>query len=110
MKFNHTIQAQLAEGLDCAVKVLRMLGISASVYVCDLRKDRVGTPVDLPFSLVFPTISLADTKVQGRWLKQSVSKACQMTQHNCDKSYVCVFYLAVMSTSSLSGRRDHECA
>ena len=110
MKFNHTIQAQLAEGFDCAVKVPRMLGISVSVYVCDLRKDRVGTLVDLPFASVLPTISLADTKVQGRWLKQSVSNACQMAQHNCDKNYVCVFHLAVMSTSSLRGRRGHDCA
>ena len=108
MKFNHTTQAQLAEGLNCEVKVPRILGVSASVYVCGLRKQRVGTLVDLPFASVLPTISLAETKVQGRWLKQSVTKVCQMAQHNCDKNYVCVFYLAAMSTSSLRGRRDHD--
>ena len=86
MKFNHTIQAQLAEGLDCAVKVPRMLSVSASVYVCDLRKQRVGTLVDLPFTSVLPTISLTETKVQGRWLQQSVAKACQMAQHNCERT------------------------
>ena len=78
MKFNHTIQAQLAECLDCVVKVPRMLSVSASVPECDLRKQRAGTLVDLPFASVLPTISLAETKVQGRWLKQRVTKACQL--------------------------------
>ena len=83
-----------------------MLSVSTSVSVCDLRKQRVGTLVDLPFASVLPTISLAETKVQGRWLKQIVTKACQLAQHNCDNNYVCMLYLAVMSTSSL--RRDHD--
>ena len=110
MKFNHTIQAHLAEGLDCEVKFLRMLSVSASVSVCGLRKPRVGTLVDLPFASVLPMISLAKTKVHGRWLKQSVTKVCQLAQHNCDKNYVYMFYLAVMSTPSPSirGRRDHD--
>ena len=76
--------------------------------MCDLRKQRVGTLVDLPFASVLSTISLAETKVQGRWLMQSATKACQLAQHNCDKNYVYMFYLAVMSTSSLRGRRDHD--
>ena len=83
MKFNHTIQAHLAEGLNCAVKFPGMLSVSASVSVCDLRKQRVGTLVDLPFASVLPTISLAETKAQGRWLKQSVIKACQLAQKLC---------------------------
>ena len=85
-----------------------MLNVSASVSVCDLRKQRVSTLVDLPFASVLSTISLVKTKVQGGWLKQSVTKACQLAQHNCDKNYVYMFYLAVMSTSSLRGRRDHD--
>ena len=85
-----------------------MLSVSTSVSVCDLRIQRVGSLVDLPFASVLPTISLAETKVQGRWLKQSVTKACQLAQHNCDNNYVCMLYLAVMSTSSLRGRRDHD--
>ena len=85
-----------------------MLSLSTSVSVCDLRKQRVGSLVDLPFTSVLPTISLAETKVQGRWSKQSVAKACQLAQHNCDNNYVCMLYLAVMSTSSLRGRRDHD--
>ena len=85
-----------------------MLSVSVSVSVYDLRKQRVGTLVDLPFASVLPTISLAKKKVQGRWLKQSVAKACQLAQHNCDKNYVYMFYLAVMSTSSLRGRRNYD--
>ena len=85
-----------------------MLSVSTSVSVCDLRIQIVGSLVDLPFASVLPTISLAETKVQGRWLKQSVTKACQLAQHNCDSNYVCMLYLAVMSTSSLRGRRDHD--
>ena len=71
-----------------------MLGISASVYVCDLRKDRVGTLVDLPFASVLPTISLADTKVQGRWLKKVLVRRVKWLSTTVTKTmYVCFIWL-----------------